>query len=97
MTRLGRDGQGLNVAGEKESAQRVLRVGCRALVVALPFMLSTWYRTLSWASGRSSAATYNVDADTASKTVRVQVPDQPDAARLISANTSSGDVTIRDR
>jgi DUF4097 and DUF4098 domain-containing protein YvlB len=42
-------------------------------------------------------ATYNVDADTSSGQVRIQVTDEPDAARLISAHTSSGDVTIRHR
>jgi DUF4097 and DUF4098 domain-containing protein YvlB len=42
-------------------------------------------------------AAYNVDADTSSGTVRIQVTDEPDATRLISAHTSSGDVTIRHR
>jgi Putative adhesin len=42
-------------------------------------------------------ATYNVDADTSSGQVRIQVTDEPNAPRLISAHTSSGDVSIRGR
>jgi DUF4097 and DUF4098 domain-containing protein YvlB len=42
-------------------------------------------------------AVYTVDADTSSGAVRIQVTDEPGAARLISAHTSSGDVTIRER
>ena len=40
---------------------------------------------------------YDVEADTASGDVRVDVNDDPDATRQISANTSSGDVTIERR
>ena len=42
-------------------------------------------------------AAYELDADTSSGAVRIQVTDEPDAARLISTHTSSGDVTIRHR
>jgi hypothetical protein len=39
-------------------------------------------------------ASYDVDADTSSGQVRIEVTDDPDARRSISAHTSSGDVVV---